>query len=129
MKKGDKVILIVILVVIILGFSGTFIYKNYMKSSDKIAVIKQDGNVLKRINLTKLTSSTEMTIKTKNGHFNKIVIEKDKIRILDADCPDKVCVKTGTISQPGDSIVCLPHKLIITIEGDKTHSEVDATAY
>lgn len=129
MKKGDKIIFIVILVVITLGFSGTFIYKNYMKSSDKIAVIKQDGNVLKRINLTKLTNSTEMTIKTKDGHFNKIVIEKDKIRILDADCPDKVCVKTGTISQPGDSIVCLPHKLIVTIEGNKTHSEVDATAY
>lgn len=129
MKKGDKIIFIVILIITALGFLGNFIYKNYMKSSDKIALIKQDGKVIDKVNLTKFTGTKELTVKTKDGHYNKIIIEKDKIRITDADCPDKVCVKTGPISQPGDTVVCLPHKLIVTIEGNKTKSEVDATAY
>lgn len=129
MKKGDKIIFISILVIITLGFSGTFIYKNYMKSSDKIALIKQDGKVIDKINLTNFTGTKEMTIKTKDGHFNKILIEKDKISIADADCPDRVCVKTGPISQPGDTVVCLPHRLMITIEGNKPKGEIDATAY
>lgn len=129
MKKGDKIIFIVILIITVLGFSGNFIYKNYMKSSDKIALIKQDGKVIDKVNLTKFTGTKELTVKTKDGHFNKIIIEKDKIRITDADCPDRVCVKTGPIAQPGDTVVCLPHKLIVTIEGNKTKSEVDATAY
>ncbi|WP_027623276.1 NusG domain II-containing protein [Clostridium lundense] len=129
MKKGDKIIFISILVIITLGFAGTFVYKNYMKSHDKIALIKQDGKVIDKINLTNFTGTKEMTIKTNDGHFNKILIEKDKISITDADCPDRVCVKTGPISQPGDTVVCLPHKLMITIEGTKEKGEIDATAY
>lgn len=129
MKKGDKIVFISILIIIVLGFSGTIIYKNYIKSPDKIAVIKQDGKVIDKINLTNFTETKEMTIKTDDGHFNKIIIEKNSIKIADSDCPDGVCVKGGPISNAGDTIVCLPHKLIITIEGTKSKGEIDATAY
>ena len=35
----------------------------------------------------------------------------------DADCPDRLCVKQGSISKNGESIVCLPHKVIVTVTG------------
>ncbi|KAJ52779.1 hypothetical protein BD780_002096 [Clostridium tetanomorphum] len=129
MKKGDKIVFIVIVVIISLGFLGKFLYKNAIKSNEKIAVIKQDGKIFKKIDLSKVTNSQEITIKTKDNHFNKILIEKNKISIIDADCPDKVCIKTGPISEPGDTIVCLPNKLIITIDGSKANSEIDATTF
>ena len=42
----------------------------------------------------------------------------------DADCPDKVCVKTGKIKKPGQTIVCLPHRTVIEITGD--NADIDA---
>ena len=42
----------------------------------------------------------------------------------DADCPDKVCVKTGKIKNPGQTIVCLPHRTVIEITGD--NADIDA---
>ena len=42
----------------------------------------------------------------------------------DADCPDKVCVKTGKIKSPGQTVVCLPHRVVIEITGD--NADIDA---
>lgn len=54
------------------------------------------------------------------------------ISIEDADCPDKICLKQGFINKPGQSIICLPHKLVIEIIGDtkeEKSSEIDGIAY
>jgi len=37
--------------------------------------------------------------------------------VTDADCPDRLCVKQRAISKQGETIVCLPHRLIVKIEG------------
>lgn len=117
MKKGDKIASLIIVILIIISTAGVFIYKSQMKSSSKIALIKQDGKLIKTINLETVKSHEEFTIKYKNNDFNKIIVEKGKIRIIDANCPDKICVKKGWISQPGENIICLPHRLIISISG------------
>ena len=49
---------------------------------------------------------------------NTIVIEKGQAYMIDADCPDKICEKMGKISKPGETIVCLPHKLIVEISDE-----------
>lgn len=52
------------------------------------------------------------------GKFtNLLVIENGAARILEANCPDQICVNHGAIRYAGESIVCLPHRLIVTIEG------------
>ena len=48
-----------------------------------------------------------------------IVIEKGEVYMEDADCPDKLCMKQGSISGTGQTIVCLPHKLVVTVENGK----------
>lgn len=51
------------------------------------------------------------------GHTNTLVIEDGAAQVTAADCPDQVCVRHGAIRYAGESIVCLPHKLVVSIEG------------
>ena len=37
----------------------------------------------------------------------------------DADCPDKICINMGTIRKKGQTIICLPHKLVVEITDGK----------
>lgn len=50
---------------------------------------------------------------------NTLEISDGTAKMIDADCPDHICVKTYPISNPGETIVCLPHKLVVeVITGD-----------
>ena len=63
----------------------------------------------------------------KNGKVTNIVeIKNGKVSVIAADCPDKICVKHRDINKSGESIICLPNKVVVSIEGEKT--EVDGVA-
>lgn len=62
------------------------------------------------------------------GEFtNLLVIENGAARIVEASCPDQICVNHGAIRYAGESIVCLPHKLVVSVEGGAPGG-VDAAA-
>ncbi|MFT5876028.1 MAG: hypothetical protein ACI8WT_005030 [Clostridium sp.] len=128
MKKGDKIVFIILVIIVVIALSGAGIYKMAIKGSENIAVIKREGIVLKTIDLTKVVKPEEFTIKTDNGHYNTISVKHNGISIIDADCPHKECVKSGWISEPGEMIVCLPFKLIINIEG-KVDNGIDGGTF
>ncbi|MCR5758698.1 MAG: NusG domain II-containing protein [Selenomonas sp.] len=116
LKKADIVLIVLLFLVSLLpltkfGQPGPACY----------AEIRQDGKVIQHIRLTGHIGITEMTIpfplKGTEKH-NLIRIENEQIAVRDADCPDKICVQTGAISQPGEIIACLPHKLIIEIKSE-----------
>ena len=125
MKKGDKIVGIILLIIVVISLSAASIYKLAIKGTENIAVIKREGKVLKTIDLNKIVESEEFTIKTDKGNYNTILVENNSIGIKDADCPHQECVKSGRISEPGQMIVCLPFKLIISIEGE-SNSGVDS---
>ena len=52
-----------------------------------------------------------------NGHSNVIIIEDGKVRMGSSTCHNQICVKKGTITLSGDSIVCLPNKVTVEITG------------
>ena len=52
------------------------------------------------------------------GGANILVIENGYAYIKEADCPDLTCVRTGKISKVGETIICLPHKLSVTVTGE-----------
>lgn len=58
-----------------------------------------------------------------------VLVEKGRIRYLSADCPDALCVKSGWLSQPGDTAACLPARTVITIEGVREKGGVDVQTY
>ena len=53
-------------------------------------------------------------------------VDIDKASIEEANCPDKICVNHRAIHYSGDSVVCLPHKLTVTVVGGQ-EDEIDAS--
>lgn len=64
-----------------------------------------------------LGDDAELLIQGEGGE-NLLVISGGHAEITRADCSNQVCVDTGSISEPGELIVCLPHKVVVTIEGE-----------
>ena len=50
------------------------------------------------------------------GGKNHLVIHDGCARIEEADCPDKLCVKQGTVSESGESVVCLPNRVVVAVK-------------
>ncbi len=51
-----------------------------------------------------------------DGGRNILVISAGEAYMQDADCPDRLCVEQGRISRTGQTLTCLPHRLLVTIE-------------
>lgn len=79
------------------------------------AYVTHDGKPVYKIRLTGHKGTSRYRFKAGN-EYNEIVTTGDQIQIADANCPDQVCVKKGKISRPGQTIVCLPHKLLVEIK-------------
>ena len=56
---------------------------------------------------------------------NMLVIKDGHASIKNADCPDGLCIKQGSISKSNESIICLPNKLVVRIVEDKASSSKD----
>ena len=78
------------------------------------ARITRDGVLLEEIDLDKVEEPSSLVLEDGSG-TNTVQVEKGRIRILEADCPDQVCVNQGWISSGAVPIICLPHRLIIEI--------------
>ncbi|ACA53914.1 hypothetical protein AL714_17470 [Clostridium botulinum] len=130
MKKGDKIVIYIVSVLLALSVISIIFFKFFVKSENAVAVIKQNGKIIEKVDLSKVKEKRQLKInyndKDHKG-YNVIEIDKGSIRFIDADCPDKVCIKSGVLKKPGETAACLPHKLIITIE--KNDKEVDEVSY
>lgn len=67
-------------------------------------------------------------IELPNTEYNVFVCANSEIRMLQSSCPDKICVNHSAISDTGENIICLPHKLVIGIKGGK-ENDLDGVAY
>lgn len=113
-KKWD---IIIIAFLIVLSFIpelilGIILGKNYNGTYAEITI---DGKTFKKIPLSEHRGDEKIDIRTTSG-YNTLEIKDQSIKVIDADCRDKICEKSGFISEPGQLIVCLPHKLMIEIK-------------
>lgn len=76
------------------------------------AVIQVGGQGKRELDLSK---NQEFWVGDPEIGRNLIRVEDGTVMVVRADCPDKVCVHTGPISQEGEVIACLPHGVIIYI--------------
>lgn len=81
-----------------------------------VAVISVNGEELERIDLSKVRKAYDIDISTEYGH-NTVHVEPGAISVSDADCPDHICVYQGKLTGSGIPIICMPHRLVIDIEG------------
>ena len=88
---------------------------------DKV-IVKIDGEVSEEFSLSE---NINYMIELGDGKYNKLSIQDGYAEIIDASCPDQICVNHQPIQKSGESIVCLPNKLVIEIESDSAR-DIDA---
>ena len=74
-----------------------------------------------------LSEDRDLIIPGDKGMDNHLVISKGEADIVDSRCPDKICVHQRKIRRKGETIVCLPNKVVIEITGDE-ESDIDAVS-
>lgn len=113
----------VILVAVLMVLGGALALFLYATRRDGGYVsVQVDGERLMELSLR---ADTQVVLGS-GEHTNTLVIENGTARVVEADCPDQICVNQGAVRYEGESIVCLPHKLVITVEGGQAN-DVDAT--
>ena len=123
MSKNRKTKNDIILAVIVIAVAATgVLLLNIFKTEGEFAVVKIDGKETERY---PLSVNTEVVIETKNNGKNTLVIEDGKAFIKNATCPDKICEGHSKISFKGETIVCLPHKVVIEIVASDSENELD----
>ncbi|MEG1541331.1 MAG: NusG domain II-containing protein [Oscillospiraceae bacterium] len=122
LKKGDALAVAFVLF-LALGL-GTLLALKAAKTENPVASVYQDGKLLHSIALQEVTERE--IIKVGGAFHNEIAVEPGRICVLSSDCPGEDCVHSGWIESPGRSLVCLPNRLEIRIEGGA--SQVDGVA-
>ena len=124
-----KWVIIVILTIFILSISLFFIISlNNLDQGGKYISIQIAGVEERKITFNNTSEKNEYDIKSKFGS-NTIEVNKGKVRVIEASCPDKLDVKQGYIKNVGEIIVCMPNNLIIEIKSDKNINDIDTVNY
>ncbi len=111
---------IILIIIILLLAGGIFVGTLLSSSTGGEAVVQVDG---KMTGTYPLDEDREVEIL---GGENTLKIANGHVEMADATCPDQLCVNHKPISKSGESIICLPHKVVITVEG-AAPSELDGT--
>lgn len=108
MTKYDLSILIVIIFMAVAALA--FLPKQTATGIE----VRVDGKVIYTSDFKK--SPITKKFETEYG-MNEIEIGEDYVRMIDADCPNKLAVKQGKIKSPGASLICIPHHMTVSIVG------------
>jgi len=116
MKKWDVIIIIGLIIISFIPETVIFI-TTYNKYNSFYVEVYSKGKLYKKLPLKKDAEKITFTLDNELG-TNVIEINKAQVKITDANCPDKICVKAHAISKPGEVLICLPHKLVVKIIGE-----------
>ena len=108
MKRNDILLLCGVIVIAAIIFAICFAV---IGNGGAYAVITVDGEEYARL---PLNEDSQLEVITQYGK-NTVTVKDGKVSVTDADCPDKICVSTGTATEL-KTVVCLPHKLTVSVE-------------
>lgn len=112
-RKADIVLLILL---VIIGLAST-VFVTASKSGGDTVLIEKNGELFgtyslfenKEINVPAFDSvGTDLQVSIKDG----------SVRVTESGCANQICVKHSAINQAGESIICLPNRVIVKIEGE-----------
>lgn len=119
-KKNDFILIGVVILLCI----GALVYFQLTKEEGSKVVITIDGEVYDTLDLNK---ETTLTVEGDNGIYNTFQVKDGAVDMIDASCPDLLCVKQKDIHYNHETIVCLPNKVVIEVISS-VESEVDMIA-
>ena len=116
MNKATKAILALLVLSIVA--SGAWIFLGKSGAENPRVVIEVDGEIFADYDMDEVKGI--IPISTENGGENRVWVQEDLVFMDSANCPDQTCVKQGVIKDGTVPIVCLPHKVIVRIEGGES---------
>lgn len=122
MKKADFVVIAVVLAVV-----GVLVFFLYFVNGDsgKYVQVEVNGEIVETIDLNEDFEKQY----NYDGETNTLVIKDGKADVVEANCKDGICVNHMPIHRSGESIICLPHKLVVTVVDELDNdAEIDAVA-
>lgn len=120
-KKMD---FILILIMVVLSFIPQIYLWNKDKNTNNIRYleIQVDGKIFKKIKLTGNTKTYLIDI-SKDNKKNVVLVDKETVSMKESNCKDQICVHHGKISKNGETIVCLPNRVVLEIKGGSSNDE------
>ena len=121
--KREIVLLGAVLAVALIFYLVTQIRYSAPAAFVEISIVDENSNrtVLEKFPLAEnleYTITTEPMNAEEPDGINQLVIQDGKAWISEANCPNHDCVKKGKISQNGEMLVCIPHRLTVSIVGE-----------
>ena len=121
-SKFDIFIVALVLLFSIASLSW-FTHRRALESSQpKAALVYLKGKLIEQVDLTK-----DKTIGLLGGKM-LLEVKNRKIRVLKAECPHQICVNMGWIKYSGQTIACVPNKVLIELKPTGTQV-LDAVSY
>ena len=120
-RKKDLIFIFSILIVAVFLLLIQRVYGNAQGEADMVKITVNQ----KLCGTYDLNKNQTITIQNDSG-INAIQIQNKKVWMEEADCPDGYCKEQGHISKNKQTIVCLPHKLVVEISDDSEKSESDS---
>ncbi len=117
--RNDVIFIAALLVVI--AVAGACLY--FFRGEGNSVTVSIDGTVVATYPLN--VDRTEEILTEGDGH-NRLVIRDGKAYVDSASCPDGICAAHKPIHREGESIVCLPNKVVITVQTTDTDNGLDA---
>jgi hypothetical protein len=120
--------IIIVILLIVISFVPVIIFTinyDFEKDHTVIAVISQNGEIIREVALTGHEGNEQFIIEGKGNQYNLMEVDGERIRIKADNSPDQVGVKMGWKDKPGETIVCLPHKLLVEIKSGGNNNSVN----
>lgn len=117
--KGDIILIASVVFISAVLFAFSF----FGGSEDLTAEIYADGEKLHTIALSEVKESYTLTV-----NYCQLLIEKDGVTFLYSDCADKLCIKRGKLRTKGDTMACVPEKVVVILKGTD-NKKIDAVVY
>lgn len=121
-KRWDIILTAIFLITAALIFTCYNLFFHNPGTSVQITV---DGKIT---DMLPLASDTAITINGYNNGTNTLQIKNGYASIIDADCPDKLCQKQKKIKYNGETLVCLPHRVVVSVISQEK-PQIDGVAY
>jgi hypothetical protein len=123
MKRIDAIIVAIILICAVAAMAVASAANRARTGGEPVAEIYEDGVLTRTL---PLREDSDIVVNTPRG-YNRIVVADGGVRVAEADCGSQTCVHSGIKRLSGETIACLPHRLIIKIRGGD--APYDAIAY
>lgn len=112
-KKGDIILLVCVIAAAAVMYGAFQLFSNQSGQGEYVNIEVNGQSVA----VLSLYEDTVYEVKADGKTVNVVEIKDGEAWMSDADCPDGVCKSHSPISKPSESIICLPNKVIITVEG------------